>query len=276
MTFFPDAKTFVQIGSLSIAWYAVFIITGAFIAYKLGQHNFKKIGYDPEVLSDYFFGVMITGILGARLWYVIFMWDEIYAQNPLEIIMFRHGGLAIQGGLIAGIAFSLWYFKKHNIDYMVAGDAIMPGVLIAQAFGRWGNFFNQEAYGAITTLENLQKLGIPDFIIDGMYIGGAYRQPAFLYESIWCLAGFIALLIVRHYRYLKTGQLTGVYLIWYSVGRFFIEGMRTDSLMLGSLKMAQVISIVGIIIGVMMLILCRKGSRFDNLYKEAEKKEITF
>ena len=138
MTFFPDAKTFVQIGSLSIAWYAVFIITGAFIAYKLGQHNFKKIGYDPEVLSDYFFGVMITGILGARLWYVIFMWDEIYAQNPLEIIMFRHGGLAIQGGLIAGIAFSLWYFKKHNIDYMVAGDAIMPGVLIAQAFGRWG------------------------------------------------------------------------------------------------------------------------------------------
>ena len=112
MTFFPDAKTFVQIGSLSIAWYAVFIITGAFIAYKLGQHNFKKIGYDPEVLSDYFFGVMITGILGARLWYVIFMWDEIYAQNPLEIIMFRHGGLAIQGGLIAGIAFSLWYFKK--------------------------------------------------------------------------------------------------------------------------------------------------------------------
>ncbi len=81
------------------------------------------------------------------------MWDEIYAQNPLEIIMFRHGGLAIQGGLIAGIAFSLWYFKKHNIDYMVAGDAIMPGVLIAQAFGRWGNFFNQEAYGSAVSLD---------------------------------------------------------------------------------------------------------------------------
>lgn len=97
---FPDGKTFVQIGSFSIAWYAICIITGAFIAYKLGQYNFKKIGYNKEILSDYFFGLMITGVLGARLWYVIFMWNELYAENPLEIIMFRHGGLAIQGGIL--------------------------------------------------------------------------------------------------------------------------------------------------------------------------------
>lgn len=174
MTFFPDSRTFIQIGSLSIAWYAICIILGAFIAYLIGRHNFKKIGYDPEVLSDYFFGVLFTGVIGARLWYVIFMWDEIYANNPLEIIMFRHGGLAIQGGLIAGIAFSLWYFKKHHIGFMVAGDSIMPGVLIAQAFGRWGNFFNQEAYGSQVTLDFLKSLHLPDFIINGMHIHGAY------------------------------------------------------------------------------------------------------
>ncbi len=113
MTFFPDSKTFLQIGSLSIAWYAILIITGAFIAYKIGQHNFKKMGYNKDILSDYFFGLLIIGIIGARIWYVIFMWDELYASNPIEIIMFRHGGLAIQGGIITGLIFSWWYFKKQ-------------------------------------------------------------------------------------------------------------------------------------------------------------------
>ena len=109
-----------------------------------------------------------------------------------------------------------------------------------------------------------------------MYINGAYHQPAFLYESIWNLFGFFALLIVRRYKYLKNGQLTGVYLIWYSVGRFIIEAMRTDSLMLGDFRIAQIVSIVGIITGILMLIFCKKGARFDNLYKDKEKKEILF
>ena len=251
MTFFPDAKTFVQIGSLSIAWYAVFIITGAFIAYKLGQHNFKKIGYDPEVLSDYFFGVMITGILGARLWYVIFMWDDIYAQNPLEIIMFRHGGLAIQGGLIAGIAFSLWYFKKHNIDYMVAGDAIMPGVLIAQAFGRWGNFFNQEAYGNLVTNENLQWFPYAVYIEDQQ----AWYQATFFYESVWNLIG-LAILLKVYYTYESTGTTTATYLIWYGIGRAFIEGLRSDSLYIGNsgIRVSQLLSVLLVIAGIVILV----------------------
>ena len=106
MTFFPDSKTFIQIGSFTIAWYAICIIIGAVIAYKIGQYNFKRMGLDKEVLSDYFFGLMITGVIGARIWYVIFMWNELYANNPLEIIMFRHGGLAIQGGIFVGLVFS--------------------------------------------------------------------------------------------------------------------------------------------------------------------------
>ena len=264
-----------DLGFIQIYWYSLFIFFGILVAKFVILKECKRQNINEDFIVNLIFYTVIFGLIGARLYYVCFNLDY-YLKYPLEILEIWNGGLAIHGGIIAGLLCVFIYCKKYNAKLLKLLDIVVVGLIIGQAIGRWGNFFNQEAYGAITTLENLQKLGIPDFIIDGMYIGGAYRQPAFLYESIWCLAGFIALLIVRHYRYLKTGQLTGVYLIWYSVGRFFIEGMRTDSLMLGSLKMAQVISIVGIIIGVMMLILCRKGSRFDNLYKEAEKKEITF
>ena len=264
-----------DLGFIQIYWYSLFIFFGILVASFVILKECKRQNINEDFIVNLIFYTVNFGLIGARLYYVCFNLDY-YLKYPLEILEIWNGGLAIHGGIIAGLLCIFIYCKKYNAKLLKLLDIVVVGLIIGQAIGRWGNFFNQEAYGAITTLENLQKLGIPDFIIDGMYIGGAYRQPAFLYESIWCLAGFIALLIVRHYRYLKTGQLTGVYLIWYSVGRFFIEGMRTDSLMLGSLKMAQVISIVGIIIGVMMLILCRKGSRFDNLYKEAEKKEITF
>ena len=264
-----------DLGFIQIYWYSLFIFFGILVATFVILKECKRQNINEDFIVNLIFYTVIFGLIGARLYYVCFNLDY-YLKYPLEILEIWNGGLAIHGGIIAGLLCVFIYCKKYNAKLLKLLDIVVVGLIIGQAIGRWGNFFNQEAYGAITTLENLQKIGIPDFIIVGMYIGGAYRQPAFLYESIWCLAGFIALLIVRHYRYLKTGQLTGVYLIWYSVGRFFIEGMRTDSLMLGSLKMAQVISIVGIIIGVMMLILCRKGSRFDNLYKEAEKKEITF
>ncbi len=264
-----------DLGFIQIYWYSLFIFFGILVGTFVILKECKRQNINEDFIVNLIFYTVIFGLIGARLYYVCFNLDY-YLKYPLEILEIWNGGLAIHGGIIAGLLCIFIYCKKYNAKLLKLLDIIVVGLIIGQAIGRWGNFFNQEAYGAITTLENLQKLGIPDFIIDGMYIGGAYRQPAFLYESIWCLAGFIALLIVRHYRYLKTGQLTGVYLIWYSIGRFFIEGMRTDSLMLGSLKMAQIVSIAGIAIGVLMLILCRKGSRFDNLYKDAEKKEITF
>lgn len=264
-----------DLGFIQIYWYSLFIFFGILVGTFVILKECKRQNINEDFIVNLIFYTVIFGLIGARLYYVCFNLDY-YLKYPLEILEIWNGGLAIHGGIIAGLLCIFIYCKKYNAKLLKLLDIIVVGLIIGQAIGRWGNFFNQEAYGAITTLENLQKLGISDFIIDGMYIGGAYRQPAFLYESIWCLAGFIALLIVRHYRYLKTGQLTGVYLIWYSIGRFFIEGMRTDSLMLGSLKMAQIVSIAGIAIGVLMLILCRKGSRFDNLYKDAEKKEITF
>lgn len=119
------------------------------------------------------------------------MWNELYANNPMEIIMINHGGLAIQGGVITGLIYSYFFFKKRNISFLVAGDAIMPGVLIAQACGRWGNFFNQEAYGSAVDLSFLKALHLPQFIIDKMYIHGQYYQPTFLYESLGCVIGFL-------------------------------------------------------------------------------------
>ncbi len=139
MQFFPSFSVFLKIGSLEIHYYALCIITGALIAYELGQYRFKKLGYARNILSDYFFALLLLGIIGARIWYVIFMWNELYATNPMEIFAVWHGGLAIQGGIFAGLIYSAYFFKKHEIPFLVAGDAIMPGVLIAQALGRWGN-----------------------------------------------------------------------------------------------------------------------------------------
>lgn len=256
MRFFPSFNTFIEIGPLSIQWYAVCILTGAAIAYFLGQYHFKKLGYSKEILSDYVFGLLFVGIIGARIWYVIFMWNELYANNPMEIIMINHGGLAIQGGVITGLIYSYFFFKKRNISFLVAGDAIMPGVLIAQACGRWGNFFNQEAYGSAVDSSFLKALHLPQFIIDKMYIHGQYYQPTFLYESLGCVIGFLIIFfIIRKYQQ-KQGMQFFTYFIWYGVIRFFIEAFRTDSLYVFGLKTAQLVSIVFVIVGLIGFIYC--------------------
>lgn len=268
MSLFPNAKTFIEIGPFSIQWYAICILTGAIIAYLIGQYNFKKLGYDKEILSDYFIGVLIIGIIGARIWYVIFMWNELYASNPIEIFMITNGGLAIQGGLIAGLIFSYFFFKKKNIPFLVAGDAIMPGVLIAQACGRWGNFFNQEAYGSVVELSFLKGLHIPNFIIDNMYIQGNYYHPTFLYESIGCVIGFLLIyFIVKRFQD-KQGYQFFSYFIWYGIIRYFIEGLRTDSLYVFGLKTAQLVSIVFVVVGVTGIIYCKLKGQKVMKYRE--------
>lgn len=265
-----------DLGFIQIYWYSIFILLGVFFACLviLKEAKFQKINQDFMV-NLIFYGV-IFGIIGARLYYVAFNLDY-YTKYPLEILEIWNGGLAIHGGILFGLLTVFFYTKKYNAKTLKVLDILVVGVILGQAIGRWGNFFNGEAYGPITTLAHLQKLGLPDFIINGMFINGAYRVPTFLYESIVNLIGFIALILIRRfYKYLKTGQLTGMYLVWYSVGRLIIEGLRTDSLMLGNIKMAQLVSIVCIVIGILMIIFCKKGTRFDNLYKEKEKKEILF
>ena len=151
----------------------------------------------------------------------------------------------------------------------------MVGLIIGQAIGRWGNFFNQEAYGGVTTYNELVNDGIPTFIINGMFILGEYRQPTFFYESLWCLFGFISMIIIRRLsKTLKKGQLTSFYLIWYGIARLFIEGLRTDSLMLGPIKIAQVVSVIFIVVGLYLFIKYKdkNGREYSYNYIEADKK----
>ena len=268
MHLFPDPKTFIEIGPFSIQWYAVCIMTGAGIAYLIGQYHFKKLGYDKEILSDYFVGLLVIGIIGARIWYVIFMWNELYANNPMDIFMITNGGLAIQGGIFTGLIYSYFFFKKREIPFLVAGDAIMPGVLIAQALGRWGNFFNHEAYGSEVSLAFLKSLHLPDFIIDNMYIHGSYYHPTFLYESIGCLIGFFLIIFVVKKIQKKQGLQFFSYFVWYGFIRYFIEGLRTDSLYVFGLKTAQLVSIGFVIAGIIGIIYCH--TKGNEMMKERE------
>ncbi|HIT23013.1 MAG TPA: prolipoprotein diacylglyceryl transferase [Candidatus Faecimonas intestinavium] len=253
-------KVALDLGPIQIYWYSIFIFIGMLVACFLIYKEAKKRGIEEDFLVNLTFNTIIIGIIGARLYYVLFNFSY-YLDNPVEIFQIWNGGLAIHGGIIAGLLFIIYYCKKHEVNLWKILDIIVVGLIIAQAIGRWGNFFNSEAYGPITTAAHLKSLGIPQFIIDGMYILGEYRQPTFFYESVWCLFGFLAMLIIRQYKYLKIGQLTSFYLIWYGIIRFIIEAMRTDSLMLGPLKMAQLVSLVFIVSGIIIFIKSTKTNQ---------------
>ena len=252
----------VDLGPIQIYWYSIFIFIGLLVASILIFKEARRRNIDEDFLVNLIFNTIIIGLIGARLYYVIFNLPY-YIANPIEIFAIWNGGLAIHGGIFAALIFIIIYCKKHEVNCLQILDIMVLGLIIGQAIGRWGNFFNGEAYGQITSLEELKEQQIPMFIINGMYILGEYRQPTFFYESTWCLSGFLAMLIIRKYKYLKRGQLTGFYLFWYGFGRFLIESMRTDALMLGSLKMAQIVSIVFVIVGIILF--------FYNVFKSTKE-----
>ena len=268
-------KVALDLGIIQIYWYSIFIFLGILVGSSIIYLESKKRKIDSEFVINLIFNTVIIGVIGARIYYVLFNLDY-YLSNPVEILEIWNGGLAIHGGIIAGLLFLIFYCKKHKVETLKMLDIIVVGLIIAQAIGRWGNFFNQEAYGIAKTVAKLKATGVPDFVINGMYIMGEYREPTFFYESIWNVFGFLALLIIRRYPYLKKGQLTGFYLIWYSTARFIIEGKRTDSLMLGNIKIAQLVSVIMIIIGIILFIYykkIKKVSTFEQLYKEEPKKD---
>ena len=160
------------------------------------------------------------------------------------------------------------YSKRCGHRPIRITDMAVPGLIFAQAIGRWGNFFNQEAYGAATTLEHLRSMHIPQFVIEGMNINGIYYTPTFFYESIWCLVGCLFIYFMRKRKFTKVGDATALYLIWYSVGRFMIEASRTDSLMFLGFKVAQIVSVGMIIIGIVILSKNRKKSKYEDLYND--------
>ena len=243
-----------ELGPITIYWYSITMFLAILTATILIVIESKKQKVNKDDLIDLIFYGIICGILGARIYYVLFNLDY-YLQDPIEIIKIWHGGIAIHGAIIGGLIFLIFFSKKKKLNVLKMMDIIAVGLIIAQAIGRWGNFFNQEAHGGETTLSFLKSLHLPNFIIEGMHINGVYYHPTFLYESIWCLLGFIILLIVRKNKKINIGQLSGIYLVWYGIERFFVEGLRTDSLMLASIKVAQVVSIIYIISGIVLFLL---------------------
>lgn len=238
--------TAIQFGPFAIRWYALCIVSGLVLAVYLAMKEAPKKHINPESVLDFILIAFPIAILGARFYYVIFEWSY-YKEHISEILAVWNGGIAIYGGLIAG-AFVLYVFTRyHFIDTIDFLDIAAPGVMIAQSLGRWGNFFNQEAFGkAVAHLDYL-----PSFIRKQMYIDGAYRTPTFLYESLWNLLGFIIIMSLRHRpKLLKKGEPSLFYLVWYGCGRLVIEGMRTDSLMLAGFRVSQCLSALLIIIGV--------------------------
>lgn len=265
-----------DLGVIKIYWYSAMIFLGLLIGGWLILKEAERFNISEDFIVNLFFFTIPIAVIGARLYYVIFNWDY-YSVNMSEIFMIWEGGLAIHGGMLFGLLWIIFYTKKYKVNTFRILDMIVIGLIIGQAIGRWGNFFNGEAHGTATTLEHLQSLHIPEFIINGMNIGGTYYLPTFLYESIWCLLGFIILLLIRRLKYIKIGQTTAVYLIWYGIGRFIIEGIRTDSLLIGNFRQAQIISIIMVILGIVIFILKGKGSKLDNQYnKMGDINEIKF
>jgi phosphatidylglycerol:prolipoprotein diacylglycerol transferase len=231
-----------QIGPLAIRWYGLLIATGVLLGTALAHREAIRRGIDPDRLLNAIVVTVLVALLGARLYYVLFSWDY-YAANPAKILAVWEGGLAIHGGLIAGALATILYCRHAQLSLPLTLDIMAPCVAIGQAIGRWGNFFNQEAFGVPTNLP--WRLYIDPAHRPPDLAAFEYFHPTFLYESLWNLLVFGILWFgLRKRLQERRGALTLCYLGLYSIGRFFVEGLRIDSLMLGSFRAAQVVSLL--------------------------------
>lgn len=244
-----------HLGPIPVRWYGILIATGIVLAYLLAQREAVRLGLHEDFLGDMLIWAVPISIISARIYYVSMKWDY-YGENPGRIIEIWTGGIAIHGALIGAFITAYIFTKKRGISFLRVADITAPSILIGQIIGRWGNFINQEAYGGPVSRGFLENLFLPDWIIEQMYIkeDGTYVHPTFLYESVWNIIGLIILLVARKFNW-RRGEMFFFYLIWYSIGRFFIEGLRTDSLyLIGDLRSAQVVSILGIAIGIIAIV----------------------
>lgn len=225
----PGAIAF-TLGGLQIRWYGILITAGALLASIISYRRAPKHRIKPDDVLDLILWTLPIGILGARLYYVIFAWDEFYRDNPMQAFNIRGGGLAIHGGLFFGFITAYIVCHKKGIHFLEMADLILPTVALAQSIGRWGNFFNREAYGRPTDL--------PWAIV----VNGQHVHPTFLYESIWCMLLFFFLIYMDNHHRKFTGQIMCLYGMFYSLERFFVESLRTDSLMIGPFRQAMVLS----------------------------------
>ncbi len=229
-----------SIFGIDVRWYGIFMASAMLIGSLIVMKFAKKSGYKEDDIIDLILVVIPFGIIGARSYYVLFNLDY-YAGDFLKMINLRGGGLAIHGAVIGGIASGYIFCKIRKINFYELIDFAAPALILGQAIGRWGNFTNGEAHGGVTDLPW------------GIMVDGQKVHPTFLYESIWNMMIFLFLIFLGKKFKKKNGDIFAIYMGLYSVGRFIIEGMRTDSLMLGPLRMAQVISLVLIAISIYIL-----------------------
>lgn len=244
-----------EIGPVVVRWYGLLIACAVLIGVTLSQYLAKRRGVEPDLLSDLAIWLVIGAIPCARLYYVLFEWQE-YAQRPEDIVAIWKGGIAIHGAIIGGTIATIIFARVNRISLWQLLDLVAPSLILGQAIGRWGNFFNSEAFGNPTDLP--WKLYIAPRYRPLDYLNFNYFHPTFLYESLWNILVFVLLLSLffwglRPKNRLKTGTLASIYLIAYSTGRVWIEWLRTDSLMLGPLKIAQIISLSAIALGLLIL-----------------------
>lgn len=237
-----------SIGPIQIRWYGLLIGLGLVIGVLLAIKECERQKLNPDLLLDTVLWSVPMGIIGARLYYVAFEW-QYFSQHPNEIYQTWLGGLAIHGGLLFGVGTGLFYLWRHKAPILRYLDAAAPSIVLAQAIGRWGNFFNQEAYGR------------PTLLPWGMLIAGEYRHPTFLYESLWDLGVFAYLVTARRRENWTPGEVALRYIVGYSLGRIWVEGLRTDSLMLGPIRVAQLVSLAGIVLGVAGIVFLRKRAK---------------
>lgn len=238
------------LGTIAIRWYGIIISFALLVGTILSIREAKSKGIDEEIILDLFIVIVPTAVIGARLYYIIFN-INYYLNNPWQILAIRSGGLAIHGAVLGGVLASFYFTKKRKVSFWKLGDIIAPYLLLGQAIGRWGNFINQEAHGGVVTKQFISLF--PEFIQKQMYINGFYYHPAFLYESVWNILVFVILIFLKDKPYIIKGDILILYAMGYSLGRFFIEGIRTDSLMLGPIRVAQLVSVLIIIVGVFFI-----------------------
>ncbi|MFC4799523.1 prolipoprotein diacylglyceryl transferase [Neobacillus sp. GCM10023253] len=254
---YPLNPIAIHLGPIAVHWYGVIIGIGVILGLLLAEKEGEKRGIPSGTIGDLIIIALPIAIICARTYYVLFEWSY-YKSHLNEIPAIWHGGIAIHGGIIGAVLTAIWFCRKRKISFWKMADLLAPSLLLGQAIGRWGNFMNQEAHGGPVSRSFLESLHLPDFIINQMNINGVYYHPTFLYESIWNITGVILLILLRRIDF-RRGEIFLTYLLWYSIGRFFVEGLRTDSLMLTShIRIAQLVSIVCVILSIVIALYRRK------------------
>ena len=265
----PISRVALSIGNLDIYWYGVIIAVGFGLGLWVYLSHNRTCGIHPDEGLDVILWAMVGAIVGARAYYVAFQWDN-YKDNLKEIFNLRGGGLAIYGGIIGALIVAFIVCRIKKLPMLPVADAACPGVMLGQAIGRWGNFFNREAHGGVT--DSFLRMGL---IENGQL---QYFHPTFLYESVWNVVGFVLLHFLSKKRKYD-GEVFLGYVAWYGLGRAIIEGLRTDSLYIGPLRVSQWLAGISCVAAVAVLIYQRffvKHTPQDllvNRVAEAEKKE---